>query len=301
MNDDKNNKNYFLSFIDIINESLIRDFILFSFLFVLVLTQVWDNIFLLLFPLITFSFSLFFRVINTNKWRTEFDNSPIIYNPLGLEKKHANRLFFSALIQLLLIFWMGSESLYHPHLITEYIPYFTILFIFSYTFGFFWIFLDFWKYSKIEITTRSNDLKSSQESEKAFSHDLSKVISFLKMKEFIIISIVNFSVFVVLNLINLISMILIQNNFPLRLELNLPGTRSQGSNPITLPLSFYGFLIISPVLTIIFLIFNYRFINNINIEKLHEILESLPRTIQIKVIENLKTLNNKIEEDLKIE
>jgi len=301
MNDDKNNENYFLSFIDIINESLIRDFILFSFLFILVITQVWDSIFLLVFPLITFSFSLFFRVINTNKWRTEFDNSPLIYNPLGLEKKHANRLFFSTLIQLLLLFWIGSESLYHPHLITEYIPYFTILFVFSYTFGFFWIFLDFWKYSKIEIITKSKNLKSSQDIEKKFSPDLSKVISFLKVKEFMIISIVNLSVFIVLNLVNLISMILIQNNFPLRLELNLPGTRSQGSFPITLPLSFYGFLIISPMLTSIFLIFNYKFINIINIEKLREILEPLPKTIQIKVFENLKTLNKKIEEQLKIE
>jgi len=301
MNDDKNKENYFLSFIDIINESLIRDLILFSFLFILVITQVWDSIFLLLFPLITFSFSLFFRVINTNKWRTEFDNNPIIYNPLGLEKKHANRLFFSALIQLLLIFWIGNESLYHPHLITEYIPYFTILFVFSYTFGFFWIFLDFWKYSKIEIITRSNDPKSFQDFEKEFSRDLSKVISFLKMKEFMIISIVNFSVLVVLNLVNLISTILIQNDFHLRLELNLPGTRSQGSIPIPLPLSFYGFLIIPPMLTIIFLIFNYKFINNFNIENLREILESLPKTIQIKVFENLKTLNKKIEEHLKIE
>ncbi|MFX1573034.1 MAG: hypothetical protein ACFFB0_09815 [Promethearchaeota archaeon] len=301
MNDDKNNENYYLSFIDIINESLIRDLILFSFLFILILTQIWDNIFLLLFPLITFSFSLFFRIINTNKWRTELDDSPIIFNPLGLEKKHANRLFFSALIQLLLVFWIGNESLYQSHLIMEYIPYFTILFIFSYTFGFFWIFLDFWKYSKIEIITRSNILKPSQDIDKGLSLDLNEVISFLKLKQFILISIVNFSLFIVLNLINLISMILILNDFPMRLELNLPGTRSQGSNPLPLPLSFYGFLTIPPIVTIIFMFFNYNFIININIKKLKEILEPLPKTIQIKVIENLKNLNKKIEEQLKIE
>ncbi|MFX1311524.1 MAG: hypothetical protein ACFFHD_02785 [Promethearchaeota archaeon] len=301
MNDNKTNKNYYLSFIDIINESLIRDFILFCFLFILVLTQIWENIFLLLFPITTFAFSLFFRIINTNKWRTEFDNSPIIYNPLGLEKKHANRLFFLALIQLLLIFWIGSESLQNPHLITDYIPYFIILFIFSYTFGFFWIFLDFWKYSKIEIITGLNNLKSSQNIEKEFSRDLSKVISFLKLREYIIISIANFSVFVILNLINLVSTIFILSDFPLRIELNLPGTRSKGSIPLPLPLSFYSFLTIPAVLAIIFLIFNYKFINNINIEKLSEILTPLPKAIQIKIFENLKTLNKKIEEHLKIE
>ena len=301
MNDDDNKENYFLSLIDIINESLLRDLILFIFLFLLVITQLWDNIFLLLFPLLTFSFSLFFRIINTNKWRIEFDNSPIIYNPLGLEKKHANRLFFSAIFQLLLIFWMGSESLYHPHLVTAYFPYFTILFVFSYTFGFFWIFLDFWKYTKIETISKSMNLKSSQDIDEKFARDLNNTISFLKLKEFMIISIVNFFVFIILNFINVISMIFIQNNITPTIQLNLPGTRSQGSEPITLSSSFYGFLIISPILSIIILILNYKFINNISIERLHEILEPLPNTIQVKIIENLKALNKKIKEQLKVE
>jgi len=106
-----NIKEFFLPFRNLIRESLIRDIIIFTFIFILTNTQGWDGIFLILFPLITFGFSLFFRIINTNKWRTEFENSLIIYNPLGLESKHANRLFFSALFQLILIFWIGAESL----------------------------------------------------------------------------------------------------------------------------------------------------------------------------------------------
>ena len=67
-----NNNNFYLSIKDLINETLGRDLIIFSFLFLLVITQVWENISLLLFPLITFAFSVFFRIVNTNKWRTEF-------------------------------------------------------------------------------------------------------------------------------------------------------------------------------------------------------------------------------------
>ncbi|MFW9940878.1 MAG: hypothetical protein ACFFFT_07545, partial [Candidatus Thorarchaeota archaeon] len=120
----EDNNNFYLSIKDLINESLVRDLIIFGFLFLLVITQIWDNISLLLYPLITFAFSILFRIVNTNKWRTEFDERPIIYNPIGLEKLHANRLFFSALFQLILIFWIGAESLYNPHIVDKYFSYF---------------------------------------------------------------------------------------------------------------------------------------------------------------------------------
>ncbi|GAI87830.1 unnamed protein product [marine sediment metagenome] len=127
----EDNNNFYLTIKDLINETLIRDLVIFSFLFLLVITQVWENITLLLFPLVTFAFSIFFRIININKWRTEFENPTIAYNPLGLEKKHANRLFFTALFQLILIFWLGAESLYNPHIIDSYFPYFSGLLIFG--------------------------------------------------------------------------------------------------------------------------------------------------------------------------
>ena len=133
----EDNNNFYLSIKDLINETLVRDLIIFSFLFLLVITQVWENISLLLFPIITFAFSIFFRIVNTNKWRTEFEERPIIYNPIGLEKKHANRLFFSALFQLILLFLIVSESLYNPHIVDQYFLYFNWLFFFYTLSGFF--------------------------------------------------------------------------------------------------------------------------------------------------------------------
>jgi hypothetical protein len=292
---EKNNKNYYLSIKDLISESLLRDLILFTFLFLLIIWQVWVNIFLLLFPLITFTFSLFFRIISNNKKRTEFQNSLVIYNPLGLESKNANRLVFSSLFQLILIFWLGEESLINPHLIVGYFSYFIGILIFSYTFGFFWIFLDLWKYTRIEIITNALEDRTPQYVESQFSGDLSNVISFLKLKHYMIVSLTTFLVFIILNIMNIITLFLIEDDI-IGIQLILPGSQT-----ITLSYIFYGFLIISPALTIILFIWNYKSINDFNREKLNEIIEPLPKNIQTKIIENLKALNNKIKDQFKSE
>lgn len=288
-----NNNNFYLSIKDLINETLGRDLIIFSFLFLLVITQVWENISLLLFPLISFAFSVFFRIVNTNKWRTEFEERPIIYNPIGLEKKHANRLFFCALFQLILLFWIGAESLYNPHIVDQYFLYFNLLFIFLYTFGFFWIFIDLWKHSKVEI------ILSGINKENPKTYD--SVISFLKIKNFRLIALINLSVFIALNILNSI-LTITSNQDPLfRIQLNLPGTGSGGSYPMTTSSLIYFILLISPLFAVISLILTYRDVNNFSKEELDKILEPLPKNIQIIIIEHLKALDKKIKDQLNIE
>ena len=289
---EKNNKNHYLSLKDIISESLLRDLILFTFLFLLIITQAWDNILLLLFPLITYTFSLFFRILGTNKKRTLFENSLIIYNPLGKERNNANRLFFSSMFQLILIFWLGAESLYNPITVNSYVLFFKGFLIFFYTFAFFWIFIDIWKYTKIEILT--NTMKAEIDSNSA--RDLRNVISFLQLKNFKLTSLINFFVFIILNILNLIFSVLINNNLGFGLQFYLPG-----SQLITLSYFFYGILIIPPVLSIILFTSNYIAINNFSREKLDKIIEPLPRNLQIKISENLKALNNKIKKQLNSE
>jgi hypothetical protein len=289
------NNNHHLSFKDLISESLIRDLILFIFIFLLIISQVWDNIFLLLFPSITFIFSLFFRILSTNKKRTEFTNSFIIYTPMGLEGKNANRLFFSSLFQLILIFWLGAESLYNAHLIEGYYPYFIGILIFWYTFVFFWIFIDLWKYSRIEIITDAFEGRDPFHIDSGISGDLKNIVSFLKLKNFKLISLISLSVFIILNILNIIT-ILLRNIFSNGIRLVLPG-----SQLIILPYFFYGIIIIQPILTIFILISSFKMINTFNREKLNEIIKPLPKNIQIKIIENLKALNHKIKEQLKSE
>lgn len=289
----EDNNNFYLTIKDLFNETLIRDLVIFSFLFLLVITQIWENITLLLFPLVTFAFSIFFRIININKWRTEFKDPIIVYNPLGLEKKHANRLFFTALFQLILIFWLGAESLYNPHIIDGYFLYFNTIFIFLYTFSYFWIFVDLWKHSKIETIFDGLNHKENKA--------LDSILSYLNIKHFRLIVIINFSIFIVLNILNFI-LILTLNQIPfLKIQLNLPGTGSAGSDPLAISSIIYLIFIISPLFAGISLVLNYREVNNFSRKDLEKILKPLPNDIQIVIIENLKALNNKIRDQLNIE
>lgn len=286
-----------LQFKELISESLLRDLILFSFLFILVIAQDWDNILLLLFPLITFVFALFFKMIDTIRQESQTDDTLIIYNPLGSEKVSSHRLNFSAFIQLILLFWFGAESLYHPQLIDNYYIYFISIFIFFYTFGFYSVFIDLWKYSKIEIKIENFDTKNSRE-----DHDnLDNVISFLKMKSFKIISIINLLVFIILNAMNILFAFLTFDKIMPGFEYTLPGTGFENSEPITLSFIIYAIITTPPLISIAFLSINYKDINNFSSEKLNKILSSLPKGTQNKIIENLILLNENFKNKLRLE
>ncbi len=288
---EKNNNNHYLSLKDVISESLLRDSILFTFLFLLILTQGWENILLLLFPLFTFTFSLFFRILSSNKLKTEFMNGFIFYNPLGLERKTANRFFYCTLFQQILIFWIGGESLYNSHIVQNYFTFFLGFLVFLYTFSFFWIFIDSWKYTKIEILTD----KSKDNSISSLSKDVKKIISFLTLQNIKLIAYITLLIFISINILNIIILLIpIYSN--IGIQVILPG-----SQILTIPYFFLGFLFISPAITIIILIKNYRIINKINKKKLDKILELLPRNIQIGITENLKALRIKIIKQLKSE
>ena len=105
-----------------------------------------------------------------------------------------------------------------------------------------------------------------------------------------------FLVFISLNFIGLISNLLLKNNPDLGIQFYLPG-----SQLISISYFSYGILIIPPVLSIILLTLNYKVINDFNRDKLDKIIKTLPRNLQVKIIENLKVLNNKIKKQLNTE
>ena len=289
---EKNHETRYLALKELFSESILRDLILFTFLFLLILSQIWDNIVFILFPIITFTFSLFFRILSVNKRKAFFEKSEIIYNPLGSEVRNANRFFFSAQFQLILIFWLGAESLYNPHLVNSYYCFFISILIFSYTFTFFWIFIDLWKFAGFAIIINGSEKQIGSQ----ILTDSKNFISFLKLNTYKIISIISLLVFIILNILNLISIFLINRIPSLGIQLPLPG-----SQLIHFSYLLYLVLLISPIITILVHIFNYKVINNFNNEKLEKNIEPLPKNIQIKIIENLKSLNNKIKEQLKTE
>ncbi len=287
---EKNTDQEFLLLRELLNESLLRDLIIFVIFFLFILAQSWKNIFLLLFPVITYTFSLFFRLINANKWRLSIFDNTITYNPLGLEKKHANRLIFTALLQLILLFWIGGESYYHPQLIQTYDIFFNILFNFIYTFGFYWILIDIWKYAKITIKISSNT-----------EGDSVIVINRLNLKNFKLFYLVNLGTFILLNILNLLIVISTEINGFLGIMYILPGTGIESSLPLKIPVSSFLIIVISPLIAILLFYLIYKMISNINHSELIEKLQLLPESEQNNVIETLKNINQKFYRDFSSE
>jgi len=296
MSENNSDENYLL-LRELLNETFFRDLIVFIILYLFVLAQSWENLFLLLFPIITFAYSVFFRIINTNKWRTTSNSTQITYNPIGLEKKHANRLFFTAILQLILLFWIGAESYYHPQLVQSYDLFFNIIFNFLYTFGFYWILIDVWNYSKILIRLKNNKLSTQAQNNTLLKSDLDKVISHLKLKSFKIVSIVNLSTFIFLNILNISFTLFIDNTF-LRFSYYLPGTGIEGSLPLNLSVISFLIVIISPLVASYLLIFIYKDLNNINHADFENFLKKLPEENRKNIIENLTKINKKFNRDL---
>jgi len=287
---EKNTDHEFLLLRELLNESLLRDLIIFVVFFLFILAQSWKNIFLLLFPVITYAFSLFFRLINANKWRLSIYDNTITYNPLGLEKKHANRLFFTALLQLILLFWIGGESYYHPQLIQTYDIFFNILFNFIYTFGFYWILIDIWKYAKITIKISSN-----------IEGDSVIVINRLNLKSFKLFYLVNLGTFILLNILNLLIVISTEINGFLGIMYILPGTGIESSLPLKISVISFLIIVISPLIAILLFYLIYKKISYINQSELIEKLQLLPESEQNNVIETLKNINQKYYRDFSSE
>ena len=283
---EKKTKQEFLLLRELLNESLLRDLIIFVIFYLFILAQSWKNIFLLLFPVITYTFSLFFRIINANKWRLSIYDNTITYNPLGLEKKHANRLFFTAVLQLILLFWIGGESYYHPQLIQTYDFFFNIIFNFIYTFGFYWILIDIWKYSKITIETRSNIEGNS-----------GILVNHLNLKNFKIIYLLNLGTFFLLNILNLSIVILTEINGFLGIMYLLPGTGIESSMPLKISASSFLNIVFSPLIAILLFYLIYKKISSMNPSELIEKLQLLPESEQNNIIETLKNINHKYYRD----
>ncbi|MHA1671379.1 MAG: hypothetical protein ACTSV5_12495 [Promethearchaeota archaeon] len=282
MKEDNTNDEY-LPLKDILNENLLRDLIIFVILFLFILTQSWNDLFFLIFPIILYVMSMVFRIINTNKWRIYLANGMIIYNPLGSEKKHADRLYFSSILLLILLFWIGSESIYHPQLIDDYNFYFNILIILIFTFGFYWILIDIWKNAKIEIFSKEEQ-----------DQNINKVLSSLGREKAIQISILNLIIFIISNGVNVLVAVLINFNFISGISYYLPGTGIEGSLPFKISIFHLFFMILSPCLTVLFLFLIHHNIQDFDIDILNETIQSLPEIKRNEILQNLTFINKKL-------
>jgi hypothetical protein len=271
---------------EVLNENIIRDALIFILLYLFILAQVWDSLLLLFFPILSFSFALFFRIISTNKKRLNIKKNLIQYNPIGLESKHADRFVFLSLIQLILLIWIGGESLYHPQLIDNFSFYFILAFSLIYSLGYFWIFIGIWNYCKLVIDLSSLDQKEYKLEKRTISE-----LNFHKVQ---LISYLNLVFFIVLNLLNILFIILALTGLDLGFPYNLPGTGIEGSQPLYLPFTIFIILLVFPIMTVIFLWLIYLDVTSFSEINFKTKISNLPNEIQNQIIENLKTINTKL-------
>ncbi len=290
-----------LSWRKLLSESLMRELILFFFLFILTVSQYWDNIFLFIFPLITFGYYLFFKILSIIKWRIKFSEDLIIYSPLGVEKRHANRFFFASLFNQILLFWIGAESLYHPQLIADYSNYFIIIFIFIYTLSFFWIFIDIWKYGKIQIILPEEKSDLYLFDRKSSQSGLQQIIGNFKLKTLKLISIGGFVIFFSANIFNIILVYLNNQNLLVGFILNYPGTGLLNSKGLGLSYLIILILLVPPIFDCSSFLLIYKDIINIDKEKFNSILSSLPKNLQVHIKQNIISINKKFKQILTIE
>ena len=285
----KNNSNQkILSLREVLNEYLIRDTLVFILFYLFILAQDWDSLLLLFFPIVSFSFALFFRIIGTNKKRLNIKKDLIHYNPIGIESTHADRFVFVSLIQLILLIWIGGESLYHPQLIDNLSFYFIIAFSLIYSLAFFWIFIGIWNYCKFVIDLNKLDQNDYKPDKITISE-----LSFHKIR---LISYLNLTLFIILNLLNILFIILALNGLDLDFPYNLPGTGIESSQPLYLPYTILIILFVFPIITIIFLWLIYMDINSFSEIDFKSKISNLPNEMQDQIIENLKTINTKLYE-----
>ena len=213
------------------------------------------------------------------------NNRLIYYNPIGIESKNANRLIFISLLQSILLFWIGAESIYHPQLIDDFSLYFNIVYFLIYSFGFFWIFLGIWNDCKIVIDL-SNFEVNNLEVKKI-------IISELKFNKIRLISYFNIIVFILLNLINVILILFNLLGINMNITEILPGTGIEDSEPLYVPYTVLIIMIAFPLLTIIFLKIIYDEVSFFSEIEIKSEISNLPLELQTQIIENLKHINKK--------
>lgn len=276
MNDNNPNEGHLL-LREVLNEFLIRDLVLFIIVYLLTICQEWNNILLLLFPLISFAFSIFFKILATNRYRVQL-GPDLNYYPLGSERRNSSRFFFSSIFLSIFLLWMGYESYLNPQLIDNFFIYFSLLFILIYTFSFIWIFIDIWKFAIIKIRL---------ENEKFF-------LSVLDKKTYLRIFLIGFLTFFVLNFLN-IAFTLFNNGEFLSI---FPGFEMENVSESYLYIIYLTILIVSPVLTIVLLVLIYRYLHNNERASIKEKLEKLPQEIREKITTQLKMKFKKLNSEV---
>jgi len=273
-----------------------RNTILKSILFLiglfLTLVQNWVDPILIICPIVSFGFALFFQIIESNKHNTEIKDSFIYYEPIGEEGKNSNVLSIFSYLQIFLIFIMGLDSLLHPQLIDNFFLFFLIPLFFSYELGFFLLLLRVMNNSKIKIDLENinsqleNDLNNNDE-----KNLMEGMLSFLSVKSFKKYSLYNLALFFLSLIFTMAFSFLTFFDLTPGIPFYLPGTGIEGSNPVNISWMLYVGIFTPPIYTIWFLFQIFKKIVNFSNESLNNIKKNIIDDSKKSVLLKILNLN----------
>ncbi|MHA1727480.1 MAG: hypothetical protein ACTSWY_01955 [Promethearchaeota archaeon] len=281
------------------NESFLRPTIIFAIFYVFILMENWSDIILLLIPIITYVMFTFFKIVDVSKEHTIVNGSKISFNPIGNEKIIANRLFFCLLLEMILIFAMGTESIFHPQLINDYFIYYVIPLVLIYIFSLYYMFYDVGFSANIELLLKDelhDDLggyKSNKLTDKKKKKKDGELISYLNLSEYKKIHTVVRFICISLGLMWVILSLL--GNFgiiPLSIIPNIlisvPGTRLLGGSSVEVSTFIYICIFAFPICFVIITARIYQLIAKIDNNALQSIIAGFPKMQQKKIIKTLE-------------
>ena len=256
---------------------------IFAIGFILILVQNWISLSLILCPLILFGFSLFFQILFHNATITELKDSVILYSPFGEVKKISDIVLIFSYVELILVFFMGYDSLIHPQLIDNYFLLFLTPTIFLYEFGFFLVLNKSLNSAKIEIflnNKNNNPIDKSSENNRFF-------LSFIKFNRFKTLSLLNIASFVIILALTLsLSYLSFLGLIP-GLYFYHPGTGLEGSQPVVISFMLYIGIIFHPIFSGWIFYQIYKEIVNFSEESIERTTKNLPEDVKKKVLFNL--------------
>lgn len=271
-----------------------RDILLKSSIFLigffLILVQNWINPILILYPIVSFSFSLFFQIIESNKKITKIEDSIILYNPFGGEGGNSNILTIFSYLQMLLIFLAGLDSLFHPQLVDNLFLFFLIPLVFLYGFEFFLLLIKVLNNAIIEIDLKNFKNQIIQNYRNKTNKD---VISFIEVKRFKKYSLYNLFLFIIILIFTLGMSFLAFFSQILALPFYLPGTGIEGSQPVNISYGLYLGVIIPPIYTIWFLYQIYKNIIDFFYDSAEKVINNITDDSKKAVLLNFLNFNKK--------
>ncbi|MBD3350611.1 MAG: hypothetical protein GF364_03900 [Candidatus Lokiarchaeota archaeon] len=272
------------------DSSFLREIIVFVAFYIFILLQKWDSLVFISIPLISFGFLCFFNVLRILGTLSEFKDKVVKYRPFGNLKVISDRIYFCMSLELIIVFVIGAESLYHPQLIDNHFVFYVLILISIYIFTMYYVLHDIGMYSKLELLINEAEIVEDTNKHHQTGDDISskaKLLSYLKLDQFR-----RFYKFITLSFIIIESiwvLFWILSYFDLlNITLSLPGSSLMEGSPISTSFVIYVIIGLIPSIIVYFLYNNYSIIKRIQIDKCKQYLTGLNKIERERILRMIK-------------